>query len=401
MATYKVLLDKRRQLQDGTYPLVLRIWSGDRRRDINLKSPLKESEFDEDKQQVNSKHPNRKLINRKIQKALLQVQQTTLTLEIAEDVVTPEKIKNLVIKPASKLDFIAYGWQQVQELQQANRYGNSCIYRDALNALQKYSGKAYIPFGEMDCTFLKQVETKMRGNEVKVNTVALCLRTIRAIYNRAVKEKQVDKSCYPFDDFRITHEPTAKRNISKEDIAAIAQAKLPAENPQYHARNYFLLSFNLIGISFADMASIKPSDISNGRLIYQRRKTHKLYNIKLTDKAKEILALYQQPNRTYILPIIPEEAVDNQVEERKYIQYGTKTTNKYLRRIAKDLKIEQKITTYYSRHTWATVAKKLGYSKDLISEALGHSYGNKITEIYLDGFDQEVIDAMNEVICKL
>jgi len=97
--------------------------------------------------------------------------------------------------------------------------------------------------------------------------------------------------------------------------------------------------------------------------------------------------------------VIPEEAVNNPAEERKYIQYGTKTTNRHLRHLAKALEIQQAISTYYSRHSWACVAKKMGYSKDMISEGLGHSYGNRVTEIYLDSYDLETIDAMNEAVC--
>ena len=168
----------------------------------------------------------------------------------------------------------------------------------------------------------------------------------------------------------------------------------------WHSRNYFLLSFNLIGISFADMATLKYSDISNGRISYRRKKTHKLYNLRLTSTALELINLYKSPDRTYILPVIPENMVGNQVEERKYIQYGTKTTNKYISRIGKLLKIDLALTTYVARHSWATIAKRMGYSKDLIAEALGHEFGNKVTGIYLDNFDQDVIDDMNSTVCR-
>jgi integrase/recombinase XerD len=43
----------------------------------------------------------------------------------------------------------------------------------------------------------------------------------------------------------------------------------------------------------------------------------------------------------------------------------------------------------------------MGYSKDLIAEALGHEFGNKVTGIYLDNFDQEVIDDMNEKVSSI
>ncbi len=165
MSTVKVKLDTRKQLKDGTYPLIIRVHSGGKRRDINLKTYLKENEFDPGTQKVVGKHPNKKLINQKIQKAILQVQQTSLKLEMAEEVVTSEKIKNLVLKSQAKLDFMAYGWQKVEELKQGNHYGNSCIYRDALNALKKYSVKAHISFQEIDNSFMKQLENKMLAKE--------------------------------------------------------------------------------------------------------------------------------------------------------------------------------------------------------------------------------------------
>jgi integrase len=60
-----------------------------------------------------------------------------------------------------------------------------------------------------------------------------------------------------------------------------------------------------------------------------------------------------------------------------------------------DVGIPAPLTTYVARHTFATTAKKLGYSNELIAEALGHEYGNKITNIYLDSFDSVVVDEMH------
>jgi len=83
--------------------------------------------------------------------------------------------------------------------------------------------------------------------------------------------------------------------------------------------------------------------------------------------------------------------------KRKALQ-GIKTTNEYLYRIAEELKINQNITSYYARYSWANICKGLGFSKDLIAEALGHSYGNAVTGIYLDNYGNEIIDAANEKV---
>lgn len=69
--------------------------------------------------------------------------------------------------------------------------------------------------------------------------------------------------------------------------------------------------------------------------------------------------------------------------------------NKNLKLIAKRAGMEHSLSTYWARYSWANIARKLGYSKDMIAEALGHSYGNKVTSIYLDDYPSEVIDEMN------
>jgi hypothetical protein len=59
MSKIKVKLDTRRQLKDGTYPLIVRVASGKKHWDINLKTHLKERDFDSSTQRVSGKHPTK------------------------------------------------------------------------------------------------------------------------------------------------------------------------------------------------------------------------------------------------------------------------------------------------------------------------------------------------------
>jgi integrase len=77
-----------------------------------------------------------------------------------------------------------------------------------------------------------------------------------------------------------------------------------------------------------------------------------------------------------------------------------KTTNKYLKRMSGQSGLSSHVTTYTSRHSFGTIAKRLGYSNELIAEALGHEYGNKITNIYLDSFDTDVLDTMHKHVIQ-
>ena len=76
--------------------------------------------------------------------------------------------------------------------------------------------------------------------------------------------------------------------------------------------------------------------------------------------------------------------------ERKVIQQLTKTVNKYMKRIAEKLELTKDVTTYFARHSFATVLRNSGASTEFISEALGHS-SMKTTQSYLAGFEQETI----------
>lgn len=394
MATFKVILDTRRKLKNGTFPIVIRIYKGKTYDSLNLKIRVKEDQFDSIAQRV-IKHPNKKEFNQKIIQTLVRLQETAIRMELTDTEEGAATIKASFVKPKVKHDMLSLAEEIVKELQEGKHYGNSLFYKSAISALKRYTEMEVIAFKRVTYEFLTKLENKMLGAGLTVNGVAMYMRTIRAIYNRAIKSKIIDRANYPFDSFKIKMERTTKRNISKPDIHALMNLNLEMNSPAWHARNYFILCFNLIGISFADLLTLKKTDVRDGRVIYRRKKTHKLYNVKLTERAKDIISIYSKSSSIYLLPELHHDFIIGATEERKRIVQVTKNTNKYLQRIGQELNLGQRLTTYVARHSWATIAKKMGYSKDMIAEALGHELGNTTTSIYLDSFDQEVIDEMN------
>lgn len=51
------------------------------------------------------------------------------------------------------------------------------------------------------------------------------------------------------------------------------------------------------------------------------------------------------------------------------------------------------ISSYWARHSWATIASSLDIPKDTIAAGLGHG-GNTVTDIYIN-FDQRKVDEAN------
>jgi site-specific recombinase XerD len=83
--------------------------------------------------------------------------------------------------------------------------------------------------------------------------------------------------------------------------------------------------------------------------------------------------------------------------QQAIIKQLTKTVNKYMKKIAQELKIDKDCTTYFARHSFATVLKRSGAKIELISELLGHS-SVLTTSSYLDSFEKEFIQEQTNVL---
>ena len=399
MANIKTLLDLRRAKSNGTFNIIFRITNNRKVFTINSGVSLHQNYWDEKNGQVGKIHPNSKLLNIKLSKHYFKIEQAVLSLD---DEFSIDKLKAMLSgKPQGEAPetFQMFADKVIQQMMEANRVGNAIVYRTAVNRLITYCGKD-VTFEEVNYKLLDQFSHHLTTSGLKINSVSNYFRSIRAIYNKAIKMKVVDRSFYPFHDISIKSEKTAKRAILKDDIAKLLQIHVEKNSTCWRSLNYFMLSFFLRGISFTDLAYLKHSNIIDGRIEYKRRKTHQNYSVKLFPEAESIINQMHDPGSDYLLPIIPIGVTEDSVRAKRSIHQCIKTTNKYLKRLSTEVGLGYPVTTYSSRHSFATIAKRMGYSNELIAEALGHEYGNKITNIYLDAFEVEVLDAMHQHVIK-
>ncbi len=153
--------------------------------------------------------------------------------------------------------------------------------------------------------------------------------------------------------------------------------------------------FNCRGMNFVDLAKLRMCSIIDDRLQYGRSKTSQPLSVKITSELAEILSYYikGKKDNDFIFPVGYDGTSEN------YISYmsNRRRVNKLLKIIAKDAGIGESFTTYSIRHSWATIAKYLGVSTEIISESLGHN-SLKTTEIYLKSFHNEVLDEANNIV---
>jgi len=246
-------------------------------------------------------------------------------------------------------------------------------------------------------------EESFLARGVKPNSIFVFMRTFKTLINYAKRDGYVSESYNPFKDFSFSKYrriKTKKRAIDKESIYKIAKIKLEPGTSFYHSRNIFMFSYYCRGINFIDIAYLKWTNVRDGRLEYTRRKTNEFFSMAILIPAQKILDYYYKNYRnndeSYIFPILNETHATAKSKDYRIDKLITRT-NSDLKKIAKKAGITENITTYVARHTYATVLKKSGISTALISEMMGHD-SEKTTQIYLDSFENSVLDEANKSI---
>lgn len=291
--------------------------------------------------------------------------------------------------------FLQYGQNVIKQLQKAGREGTAAAINDALKKISSIENKPFKP-SEVTASRLSKWEAEMLSEGLKINSVASYMRSIRSVYNRAIKEGLFVPDINAFKVYQIRTEATRNRSITKEALKKLIRYRPESKTDYFHALNLFLLSFYLIGINIGDLLLVNNSNINKGRLNYKRRKTSKQYSIKLLPEALDILNQYGILNSGSSL----YETITGSAPTRRGLSnYGIKV-NKVLKSIAQELDIDEYICHYSARYTWVSIARDIGTPKDIISEALGHSYGNKVTGVYTENLSPELIDKSNALIVK-
>lgn len=394
MASVKILLNKHKKTKDGKHPIIIQLIHDRRKKIISLKHYAKPDQWDDEKGLPKSKHPNAKSLSVLIRDKINIVEKIILDFENDKRPFTADEIAAILLAGAKSEMFFSFTEQIIKKQERIGKQGNAKVYQNTLNVFKDFRNERDIPLKNIDLNMLNDFQDYLIEKGNKVNTISVHLRTLRALYNKGIKAGAVKEEYYPFKKFRIKSEKTKKRALRKEDIDRIKSVDLGNDYEMIKARDIFLFSFYNRGMSFIDIAYLKVKDIKNGRINYARQKTGQKFSIKLTPQAEGIISKYnnlKEPD-SYVFPIIKRKG-------EEYLDYknAMRLMNKKLKKIAEKIGIDIPLTTYVSRHSWATIAKRMGISTAIISEGLGHE-SEDTTQIYLDSFDNDVIDDANAMV---
>jgi integrase len=295
---------------------------------------------------------------------------------------------------------------KMEELNKLQHVGNMLIYDNVLKGLERFAGTR-IRFETITASWLEKYAAYLREEGKRQTTIAIHLRTLRAILNEAKRQGAIKEAQYPFglgkDKYKIQSGTGRKMALTLEQIGQIARYDDGSEATAKY-RDYWLFLYLCNGINVADFVRLKYRDIVKGEIYFERTKTRNTIRtlrdirVVMTPPMQAIIDRWGNPNLpdNFIFPVLTgREDVMTAKNKTKYL---THSINKRMKEVGEKLGIGN-ISTYTARHSFATVLKRAGANIAYISESLGHQ-DLKTTENYLASFEREERVKNAEILTK-
>lgn len=310
------------------------------------------------------------------------------------------------------LDFFVFSDLYLRGFSPSTRRG----YQSALNAFERFLGRRSIDINEITrrhlLDFVESVEASGKIRRTKDGYQ----QTDRAKIPGGVSSRYIAKLAHlfgaardrhndedegliriprsPFEGLRKSYpQGRGQRNLGVEVIQKIIDHR-PASETERKAFAAFVVSFGLMGPNITDLWHAKP--VTGDVWIYERRKTasHRADRAEVRVRIPECLApflaaLGASSKGDSWLPVLRrwrEESV-------------TPLVNRYLQKWAVREGIKE-FTFYAARHSWASLARRLGVEKATVDEALGHVGDYRIADIYAER-NWELSWAANDKVLQL
>lgn len=401
---YKIRLLTWKTYSDGTSPIALQFIVKQKRKVITLGLNCKPEQWSEETSRIkngvrNSKRNNKTLdfFEDRADEILADFQENGLPFhfetfkarfETSDDFMTVLVFYDLIL----------------QEYEDAGKVNTRNVYKTSKNRIQSFVGNRDILFSEINYSFLKEFESFLFSEGCSGGGVHHHMRSLRAIFNEAIKRGITKQQFYPFStqfnkrgySLSQLKSKAAPRALSESDFKKLKEFDY-TEYPLYaNSFHYFMFSYYARGMNFVDMAKLKWVDLYGDRITYSRSKTSGGFSIKISTALKEILSKFPYGKQEYVFPIL-SKVHESEVQKSHRIKKCLKKYNSDLHEIAKIQKINVKVTSYVARHTYASNLKRKGISTELISEGLGHSELST-TKAYLDKFSLEELDNIDQML---
>jgi len=389
-----LILDTRRALKAGLYPIKLRITFNRKQKYYSTQFSASKDEFEK------CMGRNPKGAHKQTRIALDAIEQK------ANNVISGLKLFDFVsfdrrFNQDSKLQADVYSFydELISGYEKNGQIGTASNYRCSKNSLQLF--KPSLAFHEITPEFLMAYEKYLLKKGKSITTVGIYLRPLKAVINKVIADGILPKDFHhPFGSksrlkYQIPTSKNTKKALTIQEIKLLFEYSTDEIGWKSKALDFWKFSYLANGMNMKDISLLKYGDIKGEFIEFVRAKTINTsrtvipIKVYLTDQLKAIIQQYGQKRQgpsDLIFSIVNPQ--DDLIKQRADLQQFIKMVNKYMREITLELGIKKDCTTYTARHSTATILKRSGADIQMISEALGHS-SIATTKSYLASFEDE------------
>ena len=401
LISISIYLDTRRAKANGSYPVKLRVFSTQPRKQMLYSIPFEYSKEDFKKVWTN------KRINKDFKNDNIRIDAVRQkAVDVAKDIqpFSFERFEKLLFRKKGVGVSVKYHYNEyINTLKKSDRIGTAETYFYSLKAITNYLNSINqkidkLVFYDVNVNWLKSFEKYLLASNLSITTVGIYLRPLRAIFNIAIKERDIDKEIYPFGEggYQIPNTKRVKKALNLEQLKKLYQAK-PENKEQEKAKDFWFLSYNCNGMNLKDLALLKYSNLNNDSLTFYRAKTyftskHNLKEIQVyfNDYILKMLDKYGNEDKTStnnVFDIIKPEY--SEVDIKRRVNNFMRFINQHIKILALNNGVNEDISFLWARHSFATNSVRQGASLEFIQESLGHN-SKTTTENYFAGFGNDV-----------
>ena len=406
-------LDTRRKTNKG-FPLKLRVYDSIRKikKLYNLNRYYSENDFNS----ITKKKPAKKFLDEAITLDTIKSRAENVAKNISVFNLNDFE-KHFFSNHSDNSNIIDYYNKKIENLFEYEQIKTAWNYQSSLKSLKSFISEENaenvkkIHVLDITVDWLNKYEKYMLKSGKELSTIGFYLRPLKAIYNMAIEENSSYKDHYPFgkNKYIIPSTSTVKRALNRDTLEVLFSSVAKTEEQQ-KAKDFWFLSYVSNGLNINDIAYLKFKNIHweenkitfyRGKSIRTSKANLKEISFLITPFTAQIIEKYKNEKTSdedYIFPIIKHNTV---IEQKKDIENFVRFVNQHFKRFASENGILMKVSTYWARHSFSTMALNSGANVEFISESLGHS-DIKTTKRYLNGFDdenkQDVINKITDFI---
>lgn len=368
MATAKILLYTSKKLSNGEHPLMIRVYHKTTKY-ISLKKSCKPEFWDFLNQEPNSKHPNRKRVTAFVRKQQVKIDDVLMDMENLNIPFTFDEFTRRFFRNENSNRLIDFVQVRINEKYKLKKIRSAEQYETLIAKLNSFAPD--VLFSEINYNFLVKFETRLRLNGSNDGGVSFVFRALRANINEAIKRGEANYDVHPFANFKIPTSKAKHEALTISDLQKVFTSQLSERGSFY--RDLWVCMFLLRGMEFVDIAYLNWKDVQGNRIIYDRSKTDRRYDMVVPDIVMAIFEKYRGERRKRVFPILRDSNIYASQDGYNEFKIHRDRVGRGLARISKTMGLDVKMGIKNAKHTFAELMD--GYTADskMLSDMLGHS----------------------------